>query len=215
VKLPLEGTERQAATHTVTDTPEAAAATLEDVTFTYHGAERAALRGVSLRLVAGEMIGIMGASGAGKSTLAKCLNRIVPAFEDGDFRGVVRIGGRALDGARVCDVAATVGMVFQDFESQLFSTNVAHEVAFAMEQIAMPHEEIAARITPALEAVGLAGFEDRDPTSLSGGEKQRLAIAAVLALRPRVIVLTSRPPTSTRRARRKSSHSFDSFASRV
>jgi len=189
VKLPLEGTERQAATHTVTDTPEAAAATLEDVTFTYHGAERAALRGVSLRLVAGEMIGIMGASGAGKSTLAKCLNRIVPAFEDGHFHGVVRIGGRVLDGARVCDVAATVGMVFQDFESQLFSTNVAHEVAFAMEQIAMPHEEIAARITPALDAVGLSGFEDRDPTSLSGGEKQRLAIAAVLALRPRVIVL--------------------------
>jgi len=189
VKLPLEGTELPAATHTVTGIPEAAAATLEDVTFTYHGAGRAALRGVSLRLVAGEMIGIMGASGAGKSTLAKCLNRIVPAFEDGDFRGVVRIGGRVLDGARVCDVASTVGMVFQDFESQLFSTNVAHEVAFAMEQIAMPHEEIAARITPALEAVGLSGFEDRDPTSLSGGEKQRLAIAAVLALRPRVIVL--------------------------
>jgi energy-coupling factor transport system ATP-binding protein len=189
VKLPLEGTELPTATHTVTGIPEAAAATLEDVTFTYHGADRAALSGVSFRLVAGEMIGIMGASGAGKSTLAKCLNRIVPAFEDGDFRGVVRIGGRALDGARVCDVASMVGMVFQDFESQLFSTNVAHEVAFAMEQIAMPHEEIAARITPALEAVGLAGFEDRDPTSLSGGEKQRLAIAAVLALRPRVIVL--------------------------
>jgi len=189
VKPPLEGTELPAVPHTVIDAPEAAAATLEGVTFTYHGAERAALRGVSLRLVAGEMIGIMGASGAGKSTLAKCLNRIVPAFEDGDFRGVVRIGGRALDGARVCDVASTVGMVFQDFESQLFSTNVAHEVAFAMEQIAMPHEDIAARITPALEAVGLAGFEDRDPTSLSGGEKQRLAIAAVLALRPRVIVL--------------------------
>ena len=189
MKLPLEGTDLPTATYAVADAPEAAAATLEDVTFTYHGADRPALHGVSLRLVGGEMIGIMGASGAGKSTLAKCLNRIVPAFEDGDFRGVVRIGGRALDGARVCDVASTVGMVFQDFESQLFSTNVAHEVAFAMEQIAMPHEDIAARITPALEAVGLAGFEDRDPTSLSGGEKQRLAIAAVLALRPRVIVL--------------------------
>jgi energy-coupling factor transport system ATP-binding protein len=189
VKPPPEGTELPAEPHKVTGAPRAAAATLEDVTFTYHGAERAALRGVNLRLDPGEMIGIMGASGAGKSTLAKCLNRIVPAFEDGDFRGVVRIGGRVLDGVRVCDVASTVGMVFQDFESQLFSTNVAHEVAFAMEQIAMPHEEIAARIMPALEAVGLSGFEDRDPTSLSGGEKQRLAIAAVLALRPRVIVL--------------------------
>jgi len=136
------------------------------------------------------MVGIMGASGAGKSTIAKCLNRIVPGFEGGTFSGIVTIAGRPLvDGARVCDTAAIVGMVFQDFEAQLFSTNVAHEVAFAMEQIGMRGEEIRARIGPALEAVGLAGFGQRDPTSLSGGEKQRLAIAAVLALRPAVIVL--------------------------
>jgi energy-coupling factor transport system ATP-binding protein len=173
---------------------ETPAAALEGVTFTYHGGERPALRGIELGLRPGQTIGIMGASGAGKSTLAKCLNRIVPGFEDGDFRGVVRIGGRAIDGDRVCAVAPRVGMVFQDFESQLFSTNVAHEVAFAMEQVGMPREEIAARIAPALRAVGLAGFDDRDPTSLSGGEKQRLAIASVLALRPGVIVLDE--PTS-------------------
>ncbi len=173
---------------------ETPAAALEGVTFTYHGGERPALRSIELGLRPGQTIGIMGASGAGKSTLAKCLNRIVPGFEDGDFRGVVRIGGRAIDGDRVCAVAPRVGMVFQDFESQLFSTNVAHEVAFAMEQVGMPREEIAARIAPALRAVGLAGFDDRDPTSLSGGEKQRLAIASVLALRPGVIVLDE--PTS-------------------
>jgi len=131
----------------------------------------------------------MGASGAGKSTLAKCLNRIVPEFEGGAFAGVVRVGGRSLDGARVWEVAPQVGMVFQDFEAQLFSTNVAHEVAFAMEQVGMDREEMVRRIRPALEAVGLGGFEHRDPTSLSGGEKQRLAIASVLALRPAVIVL--------------------------
>ena len=90
---------------------------------------------------------------------------------------------------RVCDVAPRVGMVFQDFEAQLFSTNVAHEVAFAMEQVGMDRAEMDRRIRPALEAVGLRGFEHRDPTSLSGGEKQRLAIASVLALRPSVIVL--------------------------
>jgi energy-coupling factor transport system ATP-binding protein len=173
------------------DTPAAA---IEGVTFTYHGGARPAIRGLQLRLRAGQTIGVMGASGAGKSTLAKCLNRIVPGFEDGDFSGVVRIDGRTLDGERVCAVATRVGMVFQDFESQLFSTNVAHEVAFAMEQAGMPREEIAARIRPALHAVGLAGFDDRDPTSLSGGEKQRLAIASVLALRPGVIVLDE--PTS-------------------
>lgn len=163
-------------------------ATLERVEFTYRGAAVPALRGVDLTLRRGEMVGIMGASGAGKSTLAKCLNRLVPAFEDGDFRGVVRIGGRRVDATRVCDLAPTVGMVFQDFEAQLFATNAGLEVAFAMQQVGMPRDEIVARIGPALASVGLAGFESRDPTSLSGGEKQRLAIAAVLALRPQLIV---------------------------
>jgi cobalt transport protein ATP-binding subunit len=159
------------------------------VTFTYHEGDRPALRAVSFVQNAGEMIGVMGASGAGKSTLAKCLNRIVPEFEDGDFHGAIRIAGESLEHLRVCEVAPKVGMVFQDFESQLFSTNVAHEVAFAMEQVGLDRAEMDRRILPALEAVGLRGFEHRDPMSLSGGEKQRLAIASVLALRPSVIVL--------------------------
>ncbi len=170
-------------------TPGPHAVWVEGVTFTYHGAGRPALRAVSFAQAAGEMIGVMGASGAGKSTLAKCLNRIIPEFEDGDFRGTIRIAGESLEHLRVCDVAPKVGMVFQDFESQLFSTNVAHEVAFAMEQVGMDRAEMDRRIIPALEAVGLRGFEHRDPMSLSGGEKQRLAIASVLALRPSVIVL--------------------------
>jgi len=169
--------------------PAAAAASVEGVTFTYHGADRPALRAVSFAQAAGETIGVMGASGAGKSTLAKCSNRIVPEFEDGDFHGAITIAGEPLEHLRVCDVAPKVGMVFQDFESQLFSTNVAHEVAFAMEQVGMDRAEMDRRIMPALEAVGLSGFEHRDPMSLSGGEKQRLAIASVLALRPSVIVL--------------------------
>jgi energy-coupling factor transport system ATP-binding protein len=135
------------------------------------------------------MLGVMGASGAGKSTLAKCLNRIVPEFDTGDLRGAIRVVGCSIDGLRVADVAADVGMVFQDFESQLFSTNVLHEVAFAMEQAGLSRDEMGARIGAAIEAVGLRGFEHRDPTSLSGGQKQRLAIAAVLALRPSVMVL--------------------------
>jgi energy-coupling factor transport system ATP-binding protein len=173
----------------VSMTPASAAVAVNGVTFTYHGADRPALRGVSLVQNAGEMIGVMGASGAGKSTLAKCLNRIVPEFEDGEFHGAIFIAGESLEVLRVCDVAPKVGMVFQDFESQLFSTNVAHEVAFAMEQVGMDRAEMDRRILPALEAVGLRGFEHRDPMSLSGGEKQRLAIASVLALRPSVIVL--------------------------
>jgi cobalt transport protein ATP-binding subunit len=162
---------------------------VERITFTYHDAVRPALQSVSFVQNAGEMIGVMGASGAGKSTLAKCLNRIIPEFEDGDFHGTIRIAGESIEHLHVCDLAPKVGMVFQDFESQLFSTNVAHEVAFAMEQVGMDRAEMVRRIMPALEAVGLRGFEHRDPMSLSGGEKQRLAIASVLALRPSVIVL--------------------------
>src|SRR5271170_4376889 len=91
------------------------AVSVERVTFTYHGAERPALRAVSLAQNAGEMIGVMGASGAGKSTLAKCLNRIIPEFEDGDFHGAIRIAGDSIEHLRVCDLAPRVGMVFQDF----------------------------------------------------------------------------------------------------
>ncbi len=166
----------------------AAVASLAQVSFAYRDTSVAALREVNLALAPGEMVGIMGASGAGKSTLVKCLNRLIPNFEDGAFSGIVRIAGRAVEDTPVCELAPIVGMVFQDFEAQLFSTNAGLEVAFAMQQIGMAQEEIVARIGPALEAVGLAGFEKRDPTSLSGGEKQRLAIAAVLALRPRVII---------------------------
>jgi energy-coupling factor transporter ATP-binding protein EcfA2 len=174
----------------VSDRPlQEPAVEMRQVSFTYEGTTVPALREIDISLRRGEMVGIMGASGAGKSTLAKCLNRLVPAFERGRFSGLVRIQGRALEGMRVSELSPLVGMVFQDFEAQLFSTNVALEVAFSMQQLGMPREEIAARVEPALAAVGLAGFANRDPTSLSGGEKQRLAIAAVLALRPAVIVL--------------------------
>jgi energy-coupling factor transport system ATP-binding protein len=167
----------------------ASALSLEAVSFTYHDGERPALHRLNFALAPGEMIGVMGASGAGKSTLAKCLNRIVPEFEGGEFSGAIFIGGDSITNLRVAEIAPRVGMVFQDFEAQLFSTNVAHEVAFAMEQIGMDRAAMAARIAPALEAVGLDGFEARDPTSLSGGEKQRCAIASVLALSPSIIVL--------------------------
>ncbi|HLH76693.1 MAG TPA: energy-coupling factor transporter ATPase [Candidatus Binataceae bacterium] len=169
--------------------PSPLAIVLEAVSFTYRDAAAPALRNVTLRLERGQTLAVLGRSGAGKSTLAKTLNAIVPAFEEGHFTGAGQVCGRTLAGTRVAEVAPLVAMVFQDFEAQLFSTNVAHEVAFGLEQLGLPAPEIAARIEPALAMVGLQGFQTRDPTSLSGGEKQRLAIACALALRPQVIVL--------------------------
>jgi energy-coupling factor transport system ATP-binding protein len=155
----------------------------------YPGPARAALDGVSLRLDPGSLTVVMGATGAGKSTLVRCLARLVPCFIAADVTGEIRLGGRSIADTTVGELAGRVGMVFQDFEAQLFSTDVTQEVVFGLEQLGVPPAEMPGRVAAALAAVGLTGFEGRDPTTLSGGEKQRLAIAGLLALRPDVLLL--------------------------
>jgi energy-coupling factor transporter ATP-binding protein EcfA2 len=148
-----------------------------------------ALRDVSLRVERGEMVAVLGPSGAGKSTLLKCANRLVPTLKPAEVRGALRVLGRPGEGLHVRDLAALVGFVFQDFEAQLFSTSVEEEILFGLEQLGVDPGAMRRRITAALDAVGLAGFERREPMTLSGGEKQRLAIAAVLALEPELWLL--------------------------
>ena len=161
---------------------------LEHVSFTYPGQTVPALRDLTLSVRAGEMVVVMGATGAGKTTLAKCLNRTIPAFQPGTLSGTLTLFGRRLVHEGVADLAGVVGLVSQDFEAQLFATNVVQELAFGMEQLGVPPAEMRRRVPDALAAVGLTGFERRDPATLSGGEKQRLAIAATLALAPRLLV---------------------------
>jgi energy-coupling factor transport system ATP-binding protein len=170
-------------------TPPAPLLELRGVSCRYPGTARAALADVDFRLAAGEIVAVMGHSGAGKSTLLKCLTGIVPGFEHADVTGERRAFAEPLDGKRPGDLAGRVGMVFQDFEAQLFSTNVTLEVGFAPQQLGLPQDEIAARTARALVRVGLAGFGARDPATLSGGEKQRLALASILALAPSVVLL--------------------------
>jgi cobalt transport protein ATP-binding subunit len=165
------------------------AVAVRGLTCTYPGAVRAALAGLDLTLAPGALAVVMGATGAGKSTLARCLTRLVPGFTPAEVGGEIRLLGRPLDGRTTGELAGTIGMVFQDFEAQLFSTDVTQEVVFALEQTSVPPAEMPARVADALRRVGLTGFEGRDPGTLSGGEKQRLAIAGLLALRPPVMVL--------------------------
>jgi len=164
------------------------ALSLRAVSFTYAGTATPALHGIDLTVRRGELVVVMGATGAGKSTLAKCLNRTIPAFQPGKLAGEITILGRTLHDEGVGDLAGMVGLVSQDFEAQLFATNVVQEITFAMEQLGISPTEMRQRVPAALAAVGLAGFEHRDPATLSGGEKQRLAIAAILALRPPLLI---------------------------
>jgi energy-coupling factor transport system ATP-binding protein len=161
-----------------------------------------ALAGVSLTVDAGELVAIMGESGAGKSTLLRCVNGLVPSLAPAMCEGEIVLDGAPVLGASVGTLAGLVAMVFQDFEAQLFSTNVRLEVAFGPAQLGVPPAEIERRVAAALARVDLAGLEGRDPRTLSGGQKQRLAIASILAMAPGVILLdeaaTDLDPTGRR-----------------
>jgi energy-coupling factor transport system ATP-binding protein len=161
----------------------------ENLSVVYHGADAAALRNVSFDAAPGELIVVMGATGSGKSTLVNTLARIVPCFHAATVGGGLEVMGRQIGACSVRDLAGTVGVIFQDFEAQLFSTNVLSEVAFAMEHLGVPPAAMPGRAAAALAAVGLRDFGHRDPATLSGGEKQRLAIAGLLAIDPPILLL--------------------------
>jgi energy-coupling factor transport system ATP-binding protein len=165
------------------------AVSVRDLTYTYRGQKEPALDGVSLEVAEGEFVVVMGHSGAGKSTLCTSLNGLIPHFFRGRMEGEVRVGGRSTREGKVGEFASEVGLVFQDFEAQLFSTNVALEVAFGPENFEVEREEMVRRVESVLGQVRLEGFEDRTPATLSGGQKQRLAIASVLAIEPRILCL--------------------------
>jgi energy-coupling factor transporter ATP-binding protein EcfA2 len=162
---------------------------IRDLTYRYRGQKEPALDGVNLEVAEGEFVVVMGHSGAGKSTLCTTLNGLIPHFFRGRMEGEVRVGGRSTREGKVGEFAQEVGLVFQDFEAQLFSTNVALEVAFGPENFQVEHEEMVRRVESVLGQVRLEGFEDRTPATLSGGQKQRLAIASVLAMEPRILCL--------------------------
>src|SRR5919112_603324 len=162
---------------------------IEGLAYRYRGQQRSALEGVDLKVAEGEFVVIMGPSGAGKSTLCVSLNGLIPHFFRGKMEGEVHVGGRSTREGNVGEFAQEVGLVFQDFEAQLFSTNVALEGSFGPENFRVERGEMIERVERVLGQVSLEGFEKRTPATLSGGQKQRLAIASVLAIEPRILCL--------------------------
>lgn len=162
---------------------------VDGLTFRYPGARSRALDGVSLAVERGEVILVAGPSGCGKSTLALALGGLIPSRIRGRAAGSVRYRGEALAGLEPHQVAQRIGMVFQDPSSQLVCPGVEAEAAFGPENLGLDRAEIRRRVEASLAATGMAGKRLATTATLSGGEKQRLAIAATLAMQPDVLVL--------------------------
>lgn len=158
---------------------------LNNITFSYsEDAIRPALKDVSLSINKGEWIAVIGPNGSGKSTLAKTINGLIEADS-----GEVIIAGTKLTEETVWDVRRKVGMVFQNPDNQFVGSTVQDDVAFGLENIGVPREEMHERVANAVKAVNMFDFMDKEPARLSGGQKQRVAIAGIIALAPDIIIL--------------------------
>ena len=163
--------------------------TVSGLTFVYPGDEegmpgQVVLKGLDLTIPAGEFAAVLGHNGSGKSTLAKHFNAILLPTE-GD---VVVCGINTKDEDRLFDIRQQVGMVFQNPDNQIVATIVEEDVAFALENLGVPPEEIRRRVDEALKAVDMYEYREHAPHQLSGGQKQRVAIAGILAMRPDFII---------------------------
>lgn len=171
-----------------------ALARAENLTFSYPGSREPALRDVSACLAPGQVVAVLGPSGSGKSTLLRAFAGLVPHFHGGSFSGCAEVGGLDTRRHGPAALAGTVATLFQDPEDQVVFTRVLNEVTFGLENVGTPPTEIEARALDALAAAGAEHLAGRLVTELSGGELQRVCLAATLALEPRLLLLDE--PTS-------------------
>ena len=158
---------------------------LDNITYKYDDEDqRPALQDVSFSIEQGEWVAIIGPNGSGKSTLAKTINGLIEP--DG---GEVEVGGLMLNEKNVWSIREMVGMVFQNPDNQFVCSTVQDDVAFGLENLGIPRDEMIERVRNALDKVNMLEFAEREPARLSGGQKQRVAIAGIVALRPAIMIL--------------------------
>ena len=162
---------------------------MRDFSFRYRGGSAETVKNIDLTIMPGTFVGVTGPAGSGKSTLTYALNGIIPHCYPGSFYGAVRIDGHDTCEASLTDISQIVGSVCQDIDSQMVSSVVEDEILYGLENFKVPKNQVEARITEALEDMGIADLRHRAIAGLSGGQKQKVAIASILALRPKVLVL--------------------------
>ena len=162
---------------------------IQELTFKYSNSKKNALENITLNIEKGDFIGIIGESGAGKTTFCSCLNGLIPHHYTGDFYGSVKVEGQDTFEIKPDKLALKVGSVFQDIESQIVSYFVEDEILFGLENFGVPADQIDARITEALEALDITDLRHREINTLSGGQKQKVVFASILALQPDYLIL--------------------------
>jgi energy-coupling factor transport system ATP-binding protein len=162
---------------------------IEDLSFRYQRRSEAAIEKLNFSVRPGEVVLIAGSSGCGKTTLMRCINGLIPHTYQGEMAGDVRLFGRSVKGLELAEISQTVGTLLQDPERQILGSYVLNEVAFGLESLGIPREEIILRADKALERLGILHLRDRETFSTSGGEKQKIALAGVLAMEPKILLL--------------------------
>ena len=167
---------------------------IKGLTYSYPGANKPSLRDVNLTVEKGEFAILTGPSGCGKTTLCRCFNGLIPHFYSGELKGDLKVAGLNVSERSTGEMAKHVGLVFQNPENQLFALSVEKDVAFGLENLGMPREQMRERVNWALKTTEIEDLRERAPHELSGGQQQRVAIASVLAMQPEIIVFDE--PTS-------------------
>ncbi len=162
---------------------------IEGLTFRYYSRTEPAIQNIHLTLNEGEILLLAGASGCGKTTLMRCINGLIPRVYRGSLEGQVQLLGKPVASLSMSELSRNVGTLLQDPERQIVASYVLNEVAFGLENLGMPREEIHERVDRTLEYLGIAHLRDREVFNISGGEKQKIALAGVLAMAPRVLLL--------------------------
>lgn len=169
--------------------PEAGTLRVEGLSFRFAGKTSPSLHDIHLSIDPGEVVLITGPTGCGKSTLLRCLAGLIPQFSDGEVAGLLEVDGLSVATTQREALAQHVGMVLQNPDAQLCASTVYDELAFGLENLRLPPEEVKRRVEETLLAIGLSHKRHARVQTLSGGQKQRLVIGAALAMQPRILLL--------------------------